>query len=100
GVLCAMRLRLFALAAIVLCSGMSVAAEPVTKLIPNPPTAVTKSQPDSVDELKVFQKHVRDVIDKVIPCTVCLQIGGASGSGVIVSNDGLIMTAGHVSGEP
>lgn len=94
-----MRVRLFAISAIVVWSGMAV-ADPVTKLIPNPPTAVTKAQPDSVDELKVFQKHVRNVIDKVIPCTVCLQISGASGSGVIVSPDGLIMTAGHVSGEP
>ena len=38
--------------------------------------------------------------DKVIPTTVCLQVGAASGSGVIVSEDGLILTAGHVSGEP
>ena len=34
----------------------------------------------------------------MIPCTVCLQRSGGQGSGVIVSSDGLILTAGHVSG--
>jgi serine protease Do len=95
-----MRIRLLALAAAVIWTGAALAADPVTKLIPAPPAVVAKAQPESVEELKIFQKHVRDVIDKVIPCTVCLQVGGASGSGVIISPDGLILTAGHVSGEP
>src|SRR5262249_25394639 len=34
------------------------------------------------------------------PAVVGIQIGGASGSGVIVSEDGYILTAGHVSGKP
>ncbi len=31
---------------------------------------------------------------------MCVQVGSASGSGVIVSEDGVILTAGHVSGKP
>jgi serine protease Do len=34
-----------------------------------------------------------------VRCTVCIRAGG-SGSGVIVSADGLVLTAGHVSGRP
>jgi serine protease Do len=94
-----MRFRLFALSGVVLSAGL-VFAEPATKAIPAPPPAVTKALPESIDDLKAVQKQVREVIDKVIPCTVCLQVGGASGSGVIVSEDGLILTAGHVSGDP
>src|SRR5262245_40830675 len=94
-----MRFRLFTLLGVVLSAGLA-SADPITKAIPAPPPAVTKTLPESIEDLKAFQKQVREVIDKVIPCTVCLQVGGASGSGVIVSEDGLILTAGHVSGEP
>jgi serine protease Do len=95
----AMRFRLIALAGAVLWASVAL-ADPVSKSIPVPPAVVAKPQPESVDDLKAFQKQVREVIDKVIPTTVCLQVGGATGSGVLVSEDGLIMTAGHVSGEP
>jgi len=91
--------RPFALLGLLLWAGLA-AAEPATKSIPEPPAAVTKAQPESIADLKAFQKQTRAVIDKVIPATVCLRVGAASGSGVIVSRDGLIMTAGHVSGEP
>jgi serine protease Do len=64
------------------------------------PSAITKSLPQSVDDLKAIQEQTKRVLEKVIPCTVGVQIGGASGSGVIVSKDGLVLTAGHVSGKP
>src|SRR5262249_24520783 len=64
------------------------------------PPAVTKPLPESLDDLKAIQSQVKKVLEKVIPCTVGVQIGGASGSGVIVSEDGLVLTAGHVSGKP
>ncbi|HVK13836.1 MAG TPA: trypsin-like peptidase domain-containing protein [Gemmataceae bacterium] len=87
------------LAAVALALGAGPAfAEP--KAIPSAPAAVTKPTPESIAELKAFQDHTKAILDKVIPATVCLQVGGASGSGVIVSKDGLILTAGHVSGDP
>ena len=72
----------------------------MTKDLPAPPAAVTKPAPQSLDDLKAIQDRARAVLDKIIPTTVCLRVGGATGSGVIVSEDGLVLTAGHVSGEP
>src|SRR5262249_50823087 len=96
----AMRFRRpLALLAALLWAGLA-AADPAATSIPEPPAAVTKAAPESIDDLKAFQEQTRAVLDKVIPATVCLRVGQASGSGVIVSRDGLIMTAGHVSGEP
>ncbi|WP_435896146.1 S1C family serine protease [Oceaniferula spumae] len=52
----------------------------------------------SIDELKALQSKIKLVSQKVMPATVSLfsAKNGASGSGVIVSEDGLILTAGHV----
>lgn len=67
---------------------------------PKPPAAFDKASPETVQDLKAIQEHVRKVLEKVIPCTVGVVVGPASGSGVIVSKDGYVLTAGHVSGQP
>src|SRR5262249_59962397 len=71
-------------------------AKPEVKL----PAVLDKVAPENIEELKAIQLQVRKVLEKAIPCTVGVRIGSAQGSGVIVSKDGYVLTAGHVSGEP
>ena len=64
------------------------------------PAVFRKEAPESVTDLKTMQEHVAKVVEKVMPSTVCVRVGPAFGSGVIVSKDGFVLTAGHVSGKP
>ena len=53
----------------------------------------------SIEQLKEREKKVKKVVSELLP-TVVAVVGDdqpATGSGVIVSEDGLIMTAGHVT---
>ncbi len=54
-----------------------------------------------LSDLKALQTKIEDVSKRVMPATVSLfsKKNGASGSGVIVSASGLILTAGHVVGD-
>lgn len=54
------------------------------------------TEPEDLDELKALQNRVKKVVDKCTPCTVAILIGFGAGSGVIVSEDGLVLTAAHV----
>ncbi|MCE9562999.1 MAG: S1C family serine protease [Planctomycetes bacterium] len=59
------------------------------------------AQPEDLDELRALEARVKSVVDKCTPCTVAITIGFGAGSGVIVSEDGLVLTAAHViAGEP
>src|SRR5579862_9342183 len=64
------------------------------------PVVFRKKAPGNIDELKTFEDHLAKVVDRVMPAVVCVRVGPSFGSGVIVSKDGYILTAGHVSGEP
>jgi len=63
------------------------------------PLALDKRLPETVQDLRDIQERVKKVVVKVTPCTVGIIIGHNAGSGVIVSKDGLVLTAGHVSGK-
>ncbi len=67
------------------------------------PTKVTwdparTTSPTNVEELKALQSRVKQVVAKVTPSTVGILVGMGAGSGVIVSEDGLVLTAAHVIG--
>jgi serine protease Do len=64
------------------------------------PAALLKPVPENVEDLKAIQGHVKLVVEKAMPAVVNVRIGNSQGSGVIVTEDGYILTAGHVSGNP
>ncbi len=55
---------------------------------------------ETVEDLAEIERRVEAVIEKAADATVCVRAGGGSGSGVIISEDGYVLTAGHVSSEP
>jgi len=56
--------------------------------------------PTSVKEMRAIEAKIRNLVSKVTACTVGVRMGNSNGSGVIISEDGLVMTAGHVVDEP
>ena len=58
------------------------------------------ASPATVDDLKLMQQQVQQLTEKLIACTVGVQVGHAWGSGVIISKDGYVLTAAHVAGQP
>ena len=64
------------------------------------PPVFAKEQPESIDDLKAIETHVQAMLEKITPAVVGVRMGAAQGSGVIVSKDGYVLTAGHVSGDP
>jgi serine protease Do len=65
-----------------------------------PVAVLDKLDPENADDLKAIQAQVRKVLEKAMPATVGIRSGNSSGSGVIISKDGYVLTAGHVSAEP
>lgn len=57
-----------------------------------------KKAPENRHDLEAIQKALVASLPKTRAATVCIDLGEGAGSGVIVSADGLILTAAHVSG--
>lgn len=78
-------------------------AVPVTESLRSLPPALEEvflRSPQGIEELQLMEAHQRELVERVTPCVVGLQIGQAQGSGVIVSPEGIILTAAHVVQRP
>jgi serine protease Do len=56
--------------------------------------------PKGLDDLRDIERRVKEVMKKAAPATVAVLMGGGQGSGVIISRDGYVLTAGHVARQP
>ncbi len=59
-----------------------------------------KTVPSSIKDLKALEAHVEQLVNRVSPAVVAVQVGGSVGSGVTVSPDGFVLCAAHVCGAP
>lgn len=61
------------------------------------PAVNDKKVPDGRRDLDIIHKHLTSSLPASRKATVCIELGQGSGSGVVVSPDGLILTAAHVT---
>ena len=58
-----------------------------------------KQVPTSVEDLLDIQARIQEIIPQVRSSVVCIEAEDGAGSGIVVSADGLILSAAHVIGE-
>lgn len=82
--------------------------EPAREKVEQPPVGwdeeieqiQAQRHPKSVNQLRRIEQQVQAVVKYARPAVVAVQMGDSVGSGVIVSADGLVLTAGHVAMKP
>ncbi|MCX6913265.1 MAG: hypothetical protein NT167_09505, partial [Verrucomicrobia bacterium] len=52
--------------------------------------AFSKDVPVTMDDLKTMERHVKALAARVSPAVVAVEVGTSTGSGVIISADGLV----------
>src|SRR4051794_32462638 len=70
------------------------AESPAAAKVERLPAGLIKSVPENLEDLRAIEQQVKRVLAKVMPATVGLRLGSVAGSGVIVSEDGYVLTAG------
>ena len=63
-------------------------------------SAFDKPSPETEHDLLTIQSSALDIVEKALPATVALELNNTMGSGVVISEDGYILTAAHVVMEP
>ncbi|HXP63137.1 MAG TPA: trypsin-like peptidase domain-containing protein [Dongiaceae bacterium] len=62
--------------------------------------AFSKLVPTSLADLRAMERQVKSLVRQVSPAVVAVEVGYGSGSGVVITADGLVLSAGHVCGRP
>lgn len=60
----------------------------------------TGELPQSVDQLRAMQVRFKSLAEQVKDATVSITMRNGQGTGVLISSDGVILTAAHVIGRP
>jgi serine protease Do len=91
----------------VLCVGVGTgilgyaSQQPATHPSPTSRPMISSATPRTTQDLEMMESQIIQAAAKVMPSVVSLLIdGNTQGSGVIVSTDGLILTAAHVTYDP
>ena len=58
-----------------------------------------KQSPEDVKDLLAIQERLRELLPDAKKALVSIEAGDGAGSGVIVSKEGLVLTAAHVIGK-
>ncbi|YCM44117.1 trypsin-like peptidase domain-containing protein [Verrucomicrobiaceae bacterium 227] len=67
-------------------------------MLPADPLAFNEKEvPETLGDFREIQDALQAHLERARSATICLQMGEGSGSGVIVSADGLVLTAAHVT---
>lgn len=57
---------------------------------------ILSTTPQSVEDLQRIEHQLQQVLPRVLPALVCIEVNNGSGSGILVSEKGLIFSAAHV----
>lgn len=57
---------------------------------------VLSTTPQSVEDLQRIEHQLQQVLPQVLPALVCIEVNNGSGSGILVSEQGLVFSAAHV----
>ncbi len=94
-------LRLIAISLLVLCGvPLGLGGEILDPVSADLAQIFAGQAPRDLGQLKAMERHQRRLAVHVTACTVGIIVGPSHGSGVIVSEDGYVLTAAHVVGEP
>lgn len=64
------------------------------------PPVFVQEQPKTISDLRSIEQHVSGLVTSVSKAVVTLQVGASTGSGVVISPDGLVLTVAHVCRSP
>lgn len=57
---------------------------------------ILSTTPQSVEDLQQIESQLQEVLPRVLPALVCIEVNNGSGTGVLVSEKGLVYSAAHV----